>query len=401
MKNILKISLVTACAVATVQTSSFASDSLADAFANGKIKGQLKSYYFAKDYNNNAAKDASIWVNGLVLGYKTGNFNGFSLGTTAQFSSVTSVDDDSNKYVATMNASGAVMSEMYLQYDIDKTSMKAGRQFFWTPVVGGSGSRFIRQSYEGYTVTNTNIPNTKIIAAYLTKFADRTDRTSTATSKGEPGEFGRGVVGQDGAWTIYVKNNSVDNLTLQAQYASASESTNGADNGHDILYFDGTYNFPGDMKPYIAAQYLNTSYDASGVKDGNAYGAKIGATLAGVSLYAAYTSVGDSSVKQGIGSGAIPLYTNGPQVDAWSATFSDTDAIRVGAAYTIGKVSLATDHSRFSRTGKPKVTETNFTITYKMTKNLMAQIQYSMLDNEYAAEANIDTDLRTRLIYSF
>ena len=63
--------------------------------------------YFAKSYDNNTYVDASIWVNGIDLGYKTGSFYGFSLGTSAQFSSVTSDDDKDNRYAPYMDASGA------------------------------------------------------------------------------------------------------------------------------------------------------------------------------------------------------------------------------------------------------------------------------------------------------
>lgn len=396
--NIIKTSLVAACAVASFQSVLLASDSLSSAFENGKIKGQLKSYYFAKSYDNNTAKDASIWVNGVTLGYKTGDFNGFSLGTTAQFASATSDDDDSNKYNGTMNTSGTVLSEMYLQYTNGKTTAKAGRQFFWTPIVGGSGSRFIRQSFEGYSLTNSSLDNTKIVAAFLTKFAERTD------GAGEPGEFTSegSRVGTDGTWTVYVKNNSISNLTLQAQYASKSEKTENAKDGHDILYIDGTYNFAGDLKPFIAAQYLATSYESAASEDSNAYGVKAGATISGLSAYIAYTSVSDdNNVAQGIGSGSIPLYTNGATVDAWSATRQGTDAYKIGLGYKIDKVALAAAYSSFDKPNKPKITETNLTVTYKATKNLTAQVQYSVLDNQDMVETDISTDLRTRLIYSF
>lgn len=399
MNKLTKMSLAVAMCVAGFQSVATAGEDFTQAFTEGKVKGSLKSYYFAKDYKNGTSKDASIWVNGLQLGYVTGDFYGLSLGTTGQFSSVTSEDDDSNKYGWSMDASGAVMSEIYLAYKLANTSMKAGRQFFWTPVVGGSGSRFIRQSFEGYSLVNKDIPNTTITAAYMTKFADRTDNVD------EPGEFiGSGSrVGADGTWTIYAKNTSIENLTLQAQYASKSEKTEGSKDGHDILYVDAKYNFGGSMKPYVAAQYLTTDYEASGAKDGDAYGFKVGANFNGLTAFAAYTSVSDdNNVVQGIGSGSIPLFTNGATVDAWSATLSDTDSYKVGLGYTLGKVNLAATHSEFHRPNQKDVSETNFTATYKITKNLTAQIQYSMLDNEYVAvEKDIDTDLRTRLIYSF
>ena len=75
MKKITKISLAAVVALAGLQSAAMAGDSLAEAFTNGKVKGQLKSYYFAKDYKNNTYDDASIWVNGVILGYKTGSFH--------------------------------------------------------------------------------------------------------------------------------------------------------------------------------------------------------------------------------------------------------------------------------------------------------------------------------------
>jgi len=294
-----------------------------------------------------------------------------------------------------MDASGAAMSEMYLAYTFDKTTAKAGRQFFTTPLVAGSGSRFIRQSFEGYSVENTSLDNTKIIAAYLTKFADRTD------NDGSIGEFGDARVGVDGSWTVYIKNNSLENLTLQGQYAQRSEKVENASNAAKIYYIDGTYTFGGEMKPFIAAQYLGTSYEQSSIKDADAFGIKIGASYLDLSAYAAFNSVGDSSVEQGIGSGAIPLFTNGETVDAWSATLSDTDSYKIGLSYKINDVTLGAAYSNFDRKNIPTLSETNFTVTYKATKNLTAQIQYSMLDNEYIVEKDISNDLRTRLIYSF
>lgn len=403
MKNIIKTSLVAAVALASLQTSSFAADTIADAFKEGKVKGQLKSYYFSKSYESASAnKDASIWVNGVTLGYKTADFNGLSLGITSQFASVTSIDDPTDEYGPFMDGAGTVTSESYIQYTRNKTTAKIGRQFFWTPVVGGSGSRFIRQAFAGYSVTDTTLANTKIVAAYMTKFADRTDRSGGAAA-GSTGDFvaSGSKVGNDGTMTVYVKNNSVDNLTLQAQYAAKSEATKDAKNGHDIMYVDATYKVKGDMKPFIAAQYLSTDYEAAGAKSGSATGIKAGATIAGVSAYVAYTTIGDANVVQGVGSGSIPLFTNGAAVDAWSATLADTDSYKIGLAYKIDKVSLSAAYASFDRKDQKTVTDTNFTLTYKATKNFMAQIQYSIVDNQYAAEAGMDTDLRTRLIYSF
>ena len=57
-----KLSLA-AIVVAGLTSSSFAADTLADAFKDGKISGELKAYYFTKD---NGTKDADIFTTGAT-----------------------------------------------------------------------------------------------------------------------------------------------------------------------------------------------------------------------------------------------------------------------------------------------------------------------------------------------
>ena len=58
MKKIAKLSLVAAVAVAGLSTSAMA-DTLAEAFANSKVKGEIKSQYFQKE--TKAGVESSIW----------------------------------------------------------------------------------------------------------------------------------------------------------------------------------------------------------------------------------------------------------------------------------------------------------------------------------------------------
>lgn len=55
---------------------------------------------------------------------------------------------------------GAVLSEAYVGYKMDKTTVKVGRQFIATPLIAGSPNRNITQSFEGAsTYQHKSSPN--------------------------------------------------------------------------------------------------------------------------------------------------------------------------------------------------------------------------------------------------
>lgn len=79
--KLAKLSLA-AIVVAGLTSGSFAADTLADAFKNGKVSGELRAYYFDRDTgdaNTGTAKkgNASIFNTGVVLGYVSDSLYGF------------------------------------------------------------------------------------------------------------------------------------------------------------------------------------------------------------------------------------------------------------------------------------------------------------------------------------
>ena len=69
MKKIAKISLVTALAVAGFATNSFAADTLAEAFTNGKESGAVKSYYYAQTFDGAGKNDVAGFLRNHVPEY--------------------------------------------------------------------------------------------------------------------------------------------------------------------------------------------------------------------------------------------------------------------------------------------------------------------------------------------
>jgi len=380
MKKIARLSLVAAVAVAGLSTTAMA-DSLAEAFAKSKVKGEIKSLYFQKEQSANVADaKSSVWVNGGNLSITTGTYNGLYAGVTFQTAHVGSIDDDAGKYNKDMDTSGSVMSQAYLAYKMNNTSVKVGRQYIKTPLVAGSGSRIFKQSFEGIVIANTDVPNTTLVAAYVDKYQNRTDKAGN-----EP-KFEQV---EDGAYTVYAKNKSIKNLTLQAQYAVVKGEGATEDTKH--LYADASYK----LNPVtIAVQTYQTDNGAAANSDGSAYGIKVATKLSGINLAAAYSSVDDEAdVESGLGSSADKLYTGAPIVGG--VYDADTKAFLLEAGYKFNNgLGLSAAYGEWETGNADAVSETNLTLKYKFNKQFSTKLMYSAFDN-------YSYDYRSRVYLSY
>ena len=393
MYKFAKLSLVTSIALASFATSSVASDSLAAAFKDGKTKGAVKVIHFARERSEISAsgRKGDVTVAGGYVNYVTGNFNGLRAGVTFQHSSVLNDGDEGEaEYDSDVYAHGSVMSESYLGYKINNTDIKIGRQHIATPLVLNSGSRLIKESFEAYMISNTDISNTKIVAGYITKHQRRTE------GGGVVGEFDNQDT-QDGISTLYVKNNSVENLTLQAQYANIAKVDNSGIDDKTLLYVEAAYK----LSPVtIAVQAYNTDNGAATASDGELYGVKISGKVAGVTLTAGFTTTDDeATVLRGVGQGAYKTFAGGPISSGGSAYNADTDSYQVTAAYKFNfGLSALISHSEWDTEGfAEEATETGIVLGYKINKNLSTKIMYSDYDGTYA----FDKRSRVYLTYAF
>jgi len=393
MNKFTKISLLTALSLASVSSSALAANSLTDAFSNGKTKGALKSYYFIRNYDQSTTKDASIWVNGGYLNYVTDDFKGLKLGATLQTTHVGSIDDDSSKFSGTMDASGSILSESYIEYKFNNTIFKGGRQYINLPLINGSGSRMIKESFEGYFLTNTDIPDTIVSLGKVTKYARRTDGV------GDTGKFLNAKTGDHGTISLYIKNNSIKNLDLQVQYIHKSESNNSND-GVKVLYLASQYTIDSALKPFIAAQYFDSNYENNTTKDSSMYGFKTGITISDVNLLAGYTRTNDDgNVFHGIGENAYSSYTSS-FVSSSPAYKAGTNTWLLSAGYNFGKLGTKLTYSSFNNPiDTADLKQTSLNLRYKITKNLNTFVDYSILD--YGNNTNDYADIRLGMVYSF
>lgn len=385
MKKMMKISLV--AALGLVATSSANADTLAEAFANSKVKGEIKSQYFQKEV---ADKKVSIWTNGGNLSLTTGSFYGLTAGATFQAASVTADDLDNapTAYNSDENVSGAILSEAYLQYGVSNTSVKVGRQYISTPLVAGSGSRIFKESFEGIVLANTDLPNTTVVAAYVDKEQYRTNVASGGSDVKAVSDFEQ--VG-DGAYTLYVKNNSVENLTLEAQYAQINELSSTADDVK-ALYANASYN----LSPLtISAQTYQTNNGEATASDGSAFGVNVTGSFDKLTLGAAFTTIDDEAdVVSGLGNGADYLYTA-----SWiygGVYSADTDAYKLSASYKLtDDLSFETIYASWKTGSDDRASETDLITDYSFNKNLSTTLVVALYD-KLATES-----YRSRLYVSY
>jgi len=364
--KLTKLSL-TAMVIAGLTSSSFAADTLADAFKNGKVSGELKAWYFDKDTEKlnsptaptsvlkDTAKSGEIFNTTVVLSYVTDTLYGFNLGATFQANAAPFVNEEGKEaYKDDMYGSGSVLSEAYLGYALGKTNAKIGRQFISTPIVNGSGSRIVKESFEGATIVNTDVPSTTLFAGYVDKFQGRTS-TGMGAADGDAPTFEKRAIflgmsasttyAFDDAYTVAVINKSISNLTLTGQYAWAGNVNNADD--VDVYYTEANYVLPmNGFKIGFDANFRGSKTDlvtGTGVNaisyDGTQTAGRISISdLAGFGIaFTAATNSKDDAVIAGMGNGASS-YT-ATLVKASSPSLrANTDSYRVDFTYDFSKL---------------------------------------------------------------
>jgi len=400
MKKVSRLSLIATLAL----SSTMYANNISEAFDKLEVSGEVKAAYVDSNFLGGTKSD-SVTAIGGSLSVKTGEFYGFKAGATFQTSSVLSDDVGNNAGTPLsvnntsyrtnfFDASGSVLSEAYIEYAFKNTSVKAGRQFITTPLVssgleGKSSEAIIRDSFEAYTLTNTDIPNTTVVLGYVDKFQAQSD------GSGNVGKFNSF---QDGAYTIYAKNTSIENLTLQAQYLDVSGTTAATDK--DALYFQADYQLGAQT---ISAQYLTTT-DSS--NDGELYGLRATGPLGlgKLGYLVAYTSSTDknNAVYNGAGEGTTDtIFTALPVHDGGVPSRADNDTLVGALVAPIGPTTVIayTGKSSSSTHALGDVTGTGVMFIYPIAKDLVLKANYEHVTVQAQPE---DTDTtRVYLSYKF
>jgi len=358
MRGTVSLSLLASALV----VNAFGADDLAGMFKEGKASGQIRAFYIDRDYSGLVSTHRDALAIGGYLKYETGAWNGVSLGTA--FYTTNGLGDHSN--IATVdptlfgknNESIAYMGEAYLQYKNGNTTFKGGRQKLDTPMAGSDDARMLPNLFEAYVLSNTDVKDTTLIAAHVTKFAQGsfgrayngagayadkvlsvTSGYSMVDSKNYVGEFvdmgtyaiGRDTSGVSVAAAVYT---GIKGLKLQVWDYYAHDILN-------ALYAEANYgwSYASGISPYVGVQYIkedNIGSDYAGEVNSDFMGAKVGAKVGNFDLSAAIShnsEDGDAAIDGGTISpwGGMPAYTQG--MVTRHQFMSGTDSWKVAASY--------------------------------------------------------------------
>jgi len=374
--------------------------------STGTVSGQLRAFYIDRTYAGILENNRNSLAVGGWIGYDTAVWNGLSAGT--KFYAVEGVKIHDNALTAATYdpslygddfSNYGFIGEAYLNYKMGNTNLKVGRQKLNTPLAGADDARMLPNLFEAVVLSNTDIADTTLIAAHVTKetvgtFGNVYGKPSALSlqsgyglgyKEGTNGNFadmgvialgaGTDTAGVTAGAVIY---KGIDNLTLQAWDYYA----------HDILnavYLQADYKLSA-LK--LSAQYINESEtgDAlAGKVDSNYWAVKVGTKVGDLSAYVAYSQTADSegTMHGGILTpwGGMPAFTQG--MVTRHMFFADTATTKVATTYNLKELTginlKATGYYvsfdiGTANTYKPDVAwtakEAGFDIKYQATKNL-------------------------------
>lgn len=310
MRNLRKTCLALA-AISALGISANAT-TLQEALSGGKVSGEIRSVTVMSSYTDetetgpyNNANSSAI---ALQLKYQTADFNGFKseigFQTAHSFdlektNAAADVPNFYNENESRVTQEGTNLYLANISYATGNTEVKVGRQTISTTLMSISNANPLVDTFNGLSITNKDISNTEI-KFYVLK--DWIERYSTTDSS-------RITHWKKPTVSLYVKNNSIENLTLEGQYLGVRDEVGNptdapvATNDSYKTYFGAfDYKLPVGMPLSIGSFYAVADYDSTAStgapklldeNDTNMYGIKLGGKIGETGFKIAYTKVGD------------------------------------------------------------------------------------------------------------
>ncbi len=350
-----------------------AADSLAEAFSNAKTSGQIRAFYVDRSIDAASNNNRNSLAIGGSLGIETEQYKGLSIGMKYYTTNGLRIHDASaptaggTEYDPSLYGgnydSYSVLGEAYLKYcfcdtALTNTTITIGRQKLNTPLAGADDARMLPNLFEAVVIANTDIKDTTLIGAHVTKEAVGTFgnvygagsqlslqsgyglgyKAGTSGEFANMGEIALGAAGKDtnGVTAVAAIYSGIPGLKLQAWDYYAHDILNAiylqADYGWKCLLSDA-------VKMKASAQYINESDigdKLAGDVDSSYMAGKLGASMGALSAYVAYSTTDSSAGSQSNGGiitpwGGMPAFTQG--MVTRHMFFADTDTTKVAATY--------------------------------------------------------------------
>jgi len=326
----MKKNIVMSLVAVGVVTSLNAAEDLSSMFSEGKTSGQIREFSVDREYQGTAGNTDHRRANAIGghLKFETADYKGLSFGTAFYTTNGFLNDSPKNDYtkvdqtlLGPDNENYSLLGEAFVNYKYKNTNFKGGRQTLETPMAGGDDARMMRNLFEAYLVSNTDIEGVTLTAGHVTRFAQGTfgrvynggllavtSGYSYVDTRDQVGSFvnmGKYAIGKetDGVSVASVVYTGVENLKLQLWDYYAHDLMN-------VVYAQADYSwtcmFSDSIKPYAAAQLIkedNVGKDYAGDVDSMYWGVKFGAKVENFNAYVAYSQTGANSAEEAAAGG--------------------------------------------------------------------------------------------------
>lgn len=392
---------------------SFGADSIADAFREGTVKGEFRSYFFQRDYRDGSTDWEDATMGGLFY-YRTAPFQGVS-GGVAFYTSQDFNSDDGKAVYGLLSRSDngdhesyTALGEFYLQGQWFNTLIRFGGQEINTPWLNNHDIRMTPNSYKALKVVNKSIPHLTVSGYYVTEFKPRAETDFDSIAKSIPGvnededlailglsweapkELGAGLWDRlvvEG-WDYYL-DDVLNNVYLRLRYGKA---INGFSYLLEPRYFrqsDSGDSLAGDLSTYMAGAGLH-------IKGCNA------------SLSLLYGQIGDDALV--VPWGDHKMIIN--QVRNLSRAEEKAYGVKLGYDFTsLGVKGLSAyvfygDYNTpdSGKNVSPDLDETDFSVEYKFSgqlEGLSLRLRYAIIDADKKLAGEDINDIRFYLKYRF
>lgn len=396
--------LVSLLGVMLTGTHVIAGDVLIDAFKNGKLKGRIETIYVSGTETDVAAAATSSNKNvasgAIALNYLSDDYKGFKLGLGFQSAKDFGIHDEdgSSEDDSRNSVTATLMDELYLQYSNMESHIKVGRQIIKTPLLMNSSAFALTDSFDAVSLSTKYIPDTDIQLYYIQEWNKRYGSDSNGSFVQEDVHF------DDGFYSAYIKNTSIEGLTVDGQFQMTNDDTNGdvpvlVRGGYNQYFIRSDYQLPTEFPLSLGLLYAGATFDDDTEDDTNIYGVKVGTKLGPAKISLAYTTVDDSNEFPGA-LGHVPdalLYTN---MLINNAIHAGVDAICLGADFDFGIKELERARLKFthfdqsdegmanSATDIGVADEVTLELKYKFSSGLLEKLALRM----WAGYAKYDQD---------
>ena len=397
----MKKILLSAIAIAAMTQSASAYDSLGEALQNGTYSTKARVFFFDRSFDKKGKDDAVALTAGGIMKYQSGSFYGLKTGLAYYGSHRLGglYSRNEGKGTSILGRAGediSFLGEAYLEYcfcetGLTNTTVKVGRQQLSTPLIQNHDLRILPSVYEAAVISNKDIVDTNLELGYIQAY-------SGFTSKDHSFKDQNTNWGKDGLGYVSVKNKSIPNLSIRAQYVMPMNDKDDAGKQvkiADYKYVDAKYALPFGEKTYIKAQYGANAYNVG--EDSLLYGVKAGTSFGMFDIAVLHDTVADNAFKA-VESG--PMYSDwqqgyGPYEPSTALGAQIVAHPMAGLSLKAGYVMVEADEDfRADNTFTDDFTEMNIDAKYALTDYSKIRIRYSIKDQSDDSDREDRDDFR-------